>query len=176
MGQYIQWDTTSAIKKKENKSCSLLPNGWNLRVLSKIRWTEKKTNIRLLHLYLESTNKIKPRPLSPLDNKKINPVNPKGNELWIFIGRNDAKAEAPILWPPHVKSLLFRKDLMLRRLRAGGEGGSRGWDDWMISLTRRTWVWANSVRQWRTGKPGVLQSTGSQRVRHNLVTEQQQNS
>ena len=45
-------------------------------------------------------------------------------------------------------------------LRAGGEGGERGWDGWMASPTQCTWVWANSGRKWRTGKPGVLQSTG----------------
>ena len=42
------------------------------------------------------------------------------------------------------------------RLRAGGEGGNRGWDDWMESLNRWTWIWENSRRWWRTGKPGVL--------------------
>ena len=60
------------------------------------------------------------------------------------------------------------------RLRAGGETGNRGWDSWMVSRTRWTWVWANYGRWWRTEKPGVLQSVGSQRVRHNLATEQQQ--
>ena len=60
------------------------------------------------------------------------------------------------------------------RLRAGGEGGDKGWDGWMASLTQWTWVWANSGRWWRTGKPGVLQFMGSQRVRHDLATEQQQ--
>ena len=47
---------------------------------------------------------------SPLDCKKIKPVNPKGNQLWIFIGRTDAEAEAPILWPPDAKSQLIGKD------------------------------------------------------------------
>ena len=47
---------------------------------------------------------------SPLDNKKINPVNPKGNQSWIFFGRTDAEAEAPIFWPPDMKSQLIRKD------------------------------------------------------------------
>ena len=47
---------------------------------------------------------------SPLDSKEIKWVNPKGNQPWIFIGRTDAKAEAPILWPPGVKSLLIEKD------------------------------------------------------------------
>ena len=61
----------------------------------------------------------------------------------------------------------------LERLRAKGKGGSRGWDGWMASLTQWTWVWANSRRWWRTGKPGVLQSMCSPRVRHDLGTEQQ---
>ena len=47
---------------------------------------------------------------SPLDSKEIKLVNPKGNQPWIFIGRTDAKAEAPKLWPPDVKSWLIRKD------------------------------------------------------------------
>ena len=47
---------------------------------------------------------------SPLDSKKIKPVNPKGNQLWIFIGRTDAEAEAPILWLLDVKSQLIGKD------------------------------------------------------------------
>ena len=53
------------------------------------------------------------------------------------------------------------------RLRAGGEGNDRGWDGWMASRTQWTWVWVNSGSWWWTGKPGVLQSMGSQRVRHN---------
>ena len=60
------------------------------------------------------------------------------------------------------------------RLRAEGEGGGRGWDGWMTSPTQWTGVWASSRRQWRTGKPGLLQCMGLQRVRHELVTEQQQ--
>jgi len=49
------------------------------------------------------------------------------------------------------------------RLKAGGVGDGRGWDGWIASLTQWTWVWASSGSQWRTGKPGVLQSMGSQR-------------
>ena len=60
------------------------------------------------------------------------------------------------------------------RLKAGGEGDDRGWDGWMASLTQWTWVWASSGRWWRTGKPGVLQPMGSQRVRHDWATEQKQ--
>ena len=50
------------------------------------------------------------RPLSPLDCKEINPLSPKRNQSWIFIGRTDAEAEAPILWPPHAKSRLIGKE------------------------------------------------------------------
>ena len=61
------------------------------------------------------------------------------------------------------------------RLKRGGEGDGRGWDGWMASPTWRTWVWASSGSWWWTGKHGVLQSMGLQRVGHNLVTKQQQN-
>ena len=57
------------------------------------------------------------------------------------------------------------------RLKAGGEGDDRGWDGWMASLTPWTRVWVNSGSCWRTGRPGVLQSIGSQRVRHDWATE-----
>ena len=57
------------------------------------------------------------------------------------------------------------------RSKIGGEGDDRGWDGWMASLTQWTWVWVSSGSWWWTGKPGVLQSMGSQRVRHNWVTE-----
>ena len=56
-------------------------------------------------------------------------------------------------------------------LGAGGEGDNRGWDGWMASLTQWTWVWVNSGSWWWTGRPGVLQSMGSQRVRHDWATE-----
>ena len=90
---------------------------------------------------------------SPLDSKEIKPVNPKGNQPWIFTGRADADAEAPILWPPDAKSQLTGKDptrwkrpWCWGRLRSGGERDNRGWDGWMASLTQWTWSWANSER------------------------------
>ena len=101
---------------------------------------------------------------SPLDSKKIHPVHPKGNQSWIFIGRTDAEAETPILWPPDVKSWLILKDWFWERLKAGGEGDNRGWDGWLASRTQWTWVWTRSRSWWMTGKPGVLQSMGSKRV------------
>ena len=57
------------------------------------------------------------------------------------------------------------------RLRAGGKGDDRGWDGWMASPTQWTWVWVNSGSWWWTGRPGVLQSMGSQRVGHDWMTE-----
>ena len=57
------------------------------------------------------------------------------------------------------------------RLKAGGEGENRLWDGWMASPTRWTWVWASSGSWWWTGRPGVLQSMESQRVRHSWVTD-----
>ena len=62
------------------------------------------------------------------------------------------------------------------KLKAEGEGDNRGRDGWMASLTQWTWVWASSGRWWRTGKSGMLQSMGSQRVRHSWATEQQINT
>ena len=61
---------------------------------------------------------------SSLDSKKIKPVNPKGNQPWIFIGRTDVETEAPILWPPDAKSLFIRKDLMLGKIEGRRR---RGW-------------------------------------------------
>ena len=112
---------------------------------------------------------------SPLDCKEIKPVQPKGNQPWRFIGRTDAEAETPILWPPDVKNWLIRKDPDSGKLKAGGEGDDRGRDGWMRSLTRWTWVWAGSRRQWKTGKPGVLQSMGSLRVGHDWVNNSNNN-
>ena len=109
---------------------------------------------------------------SPLDCKEIKPVNPEGNQSWIFIGKTYAYSETPI-WPHDVKNWLSGKDP-----DAGKDWGQEekqmaedelvGWHHWLW-----TWVWADSRRWWMTGKPGVLQSIGSQRVRHHLVTEQQ---
>ena len=102
--------------------------------------------------------------------KEIQAVNPKGNQSWILIGRIDAEAETPILWPPGAKNWLTGKDP-----DAGKdwrqEKRMTGHDGWMSSLTQWTWVWVSSGSWWWTGKPGMLQSMVLQRVRHNWVTE-----
>ena len=109
---------------------------------------------------------------SPLDCKEIQPVNPKGNQSCVFIGRTDVEAETPTLWQSWCEGLThLKRPWYCIRLRAGGEGDSRGWDGWMASLTQWTWVWVNSWSWWWTGKPGMLWFMGSQRVGHAWVTE-----
>ena len=76
----------------------------------------------------------------------------------------------------HVGHLMRRVDslektLMLGGIGAGGEGDDRGWDGWMASPTWWTWVWVNSRSWWWTGRPGVLQSMGPQRIGYDWVTE-----
>ena len=65
----------------------------------------------------------------------------------------------------------FEKTLMLRKIERRKRRDDRGWDGWMASLTQWTWVWVNSGSWWWTGRPGVLRSVGSQRVRHDWATE-----
>ena len=109
---------------------------------------------------------------SPLDCKEIQPVHPKGDQSWVFIGRTDAEAETPVLGPPDAKNWLIWKDPDLwERLKVGGEVDDRGWDGWMALRTQWTWVWVNSGSWWWTGRPGVLQSMGLQRVGHDWATE-----
>ena len=107
---------------------------WCCRRLLRVPWTARRSNQSIL--------------------KEIS--------FWIFIGRTDAEAETPVLWPPHANSQLIGKDWCWERWKAGGEGDNRGWNDWMASLTQWTWVWVSSGSWWWTGKTGVLQSMGSQ--------------
>ena len=83
-------------------------------------------------------------------------------------------------WSSNTLATWYKQPALRKRpwywesLKAGGESRNRGWDGWMALLTQWTWIWANSGRQWRTEKPGVLQFMGLQRVGHNLATEKQQ--
>ena len=81
---------------------------------------------------------------SPLDSREIKPVNSKGNQSWIFIGRTGWSSSTLTTWceePTH-----WKRPWCWERLRARGEGGDREWDGWVASLTQWTWVWANSGR------------------------------
>ena len=108
---------------------------------------------------------------SLLDCKEIHPVHPKGDQSWVFIGRTDVEAKTPTLWPPDVKSWLIGKDPDAGKNWGQEEKGMTedemvGWHHWL-----KTWVWVNSRSWWWTGRPGVLQFMGSQRVGHDWVTE-----
>ena len=89
---------------------------------------------------------------SPLDNKGIKPINAKGNQLWIFLGRTEPEALIHLMR----RADYWKKPCCWERLRAGGKRSDRRWDGWMASLTQWTWVCANSGRLWRTGKPDIL--------------------
>ena len=110
---------------------------------------------------------------SPLDSKEIQPVNPKGDQSWIFIGRTDEywswNSNTLATWCKEMTHL--KRPWCWERLKAGGEGDDRRWDDWMASLTQWTWVWVNSRSWWWTGRPGVLQSMGLQRVGQDWATK-----
>ena len=118
---------------------------------------------------------------SPLDCKEIKPVNPKGNQSWIFIGKTDREAETLILWPPDVKKWLIWKDpdagkdwRWEEKGMTGEEKGMTEEEDKMFGWqlpTLWTRVWVGSGSWWWTGKPGVLQSMGSQRVGPDWATE-----
>ena len=95
---------------------------------------------------------------SPSDSKEIKPVNPKGNQPWIYIGKNEA--EAPIFCHLMQRASSLEKTLMLERLKAGGEGDEREWYGWMASPTQWIWGWVNSGSWWWTWRPCVLQSVG----------------
>ena len=109
---------------------------------------------------------------SPLDWKEIQPVNPKGNQSWIFIGRTDAEAETPILWPPDVKSWLIGKDSDAGRDCGQEEKGTiqdkmAGWHHQFNEHEfEQIWDIVKDREAWRAAVHGVS------KVRHDLVTEQ----
>ena len=127
-----------------------------------------KGQLALVIFWLSWTVVLEKTLESLLDCKQIKPVNPKGYQPWIFIGKTDA--EAPIHWPPDAKSQLIRKDPDAGKDWRQEEKGMTEWDGWMASPNQWTWVWASSRSCWRTGRPGVLQSMGSQIVRHDWRT------
>ena len=82
---------------------------------------------------------------SRLDCKEIKPVHSKADQSWVFIGRTDAEAGVPTLWPPDVKSLLTGQDPDAGKDWRQEKKDNRGWDGWMASLTQWIWVWVNWI-------------------------------
>ena len=105
---------------------------------------------------------------SPLDCKEIQPVHPK-DQSWIFIGRTDAEAEVPLFWPPDAKSWLVGKDPDAGKDWRREEKGMT--KDEMVGWHHRINGHVNSRSWWWTGRPGVLQFMGSQRVGRGWATE-----
>ena len=106
----------------------------------------------------------------PLDCKEIKPVHPKGNQSWVFFIRTDVEGEAPTFWPPDAKRWLIWNDPDVGKDWRQEEKGTTKdemvrWHHWLSG------VWVNSRSWWWTGRPGVLQLMGSQRVRHDWATE-----
>ena len=115
---------------------------WCWRRLWRVHWTVRRSNQSIV------------QEISPEHSLEELMLNLKLQYFGHLMGRTDS--EIPFCW---------------ERLKARGKGGNRGWDDWMALLMRWTWVWAGSGSWWWTGKPGVLQSIGLQRVGHNWATE-----
>ena len=109
---------------------------------------------------------------SSLDFKEIQPVHPKENQSWIFIGRTDVEAETPILWPPDAKNWLIGKDSDAGKDWRQEEKGTTEDEivGWHLQLNGHEFEQAPGVGDGQ-GRPGVLQSMGSQTVRQDLATE-----
>ena len=141
-------------------------HAWMWELAHKEGWAPK--NWCFQTMMLEKT------PESPLDCKEIKPVNPKRNQPWILIGRTDA--EAPLLWPPDVKSRLIGKDPDAGRDWGQEEKGTTedkmvGWHYW---LNGHEFEQALGDGEGQQSLACCMQSKGSRRVRHYLVTEQWQ--
>ena len=108
---------------------------------------------------------------SPLDCKQVQPVHPKGDQSWVFIGRTDVEAETPIFWPPDANNWLIWKDPDVGKDWRQEE---RGWQRmrWLDVITDSMDMSSGKLMSWWwTGRPGMLQSMWLQRVRHDWVTE-----
>jgi len=116
---------------------------WCWRRLLRVPWTARRSNQSIL--------------------KEISPEYSLEGLIWSW------NSSTLATWCEELTHL--KRPWCWERLRIGGEGDDRGWDGWMASLTQWTWVWVNSRSWWWTGRPGVLQFMGSQRVGHDWVTE-----
>ena len=141
------------------------------KTIALTRWTFVDNVMSLLFNMLSTfwTMVLEKTLESPLNCKEIQPVHPKGDQSWMFIGSWSWNYN--ILATSCEELTHWKKPWCWEGLGAGGEGDDRGWDGWMASTTRWAWVWVNSGSWWRTGRPGMLRFMGSQRVRQDWATE-----
>ena len=137
---------------------------WMLELDHKEGWRPKNWGFQIL--VLEKTLE------SPLDCKEIKPVNPKGNQSWIFIGRTDAEAETPILWPPDENWLIWKDPDAGKDWRQEEKGTTEdemvGWHHW---LNEHEFEQAPGDGEGQRSLACCSPWMGSQRVRHNWLTE-----
>ena len=120
-------------------------------------WTIKKVERWRINSELRRLQPWHWRRLLRVPFKEIKPVNPEGNQSWIFIGRTDAEAETPILWPSDAKNWLIWKDPDAGKDWRQKE--KRMAEDEMVGWHHQwTWVWVDSGSWWWTGRAGMLQS------------------
>ena len=131
------------IKKAEHRSTDAFEL-WCWRRLLRVPWTARRSNQSIL--------------------KEISPE----YSLEGLLLKVKLQYFGHLMW----RSSSLEKILMLEKIEGRRRRGDRGQDVWMASLTQWAWVWASSESWWRTGKPGVMQSFGSQRFRHDWATEQ----
>ena len=160
VGRKAMTNLDSVFKKNKDitlptKVCTVKPMIFLVFTYTWESWTIKKAECQRLDAFkLWCWRK-------PFDSKEIKQVNLKGNQPWTLIGRTDAEAEAPILWPRDANKWLIGKD----------PDAGKDWrlkektvtEDAMSTASpmQWTWTWANSRRGWGTGKPSMLQSLGS---------------
>ena len=150
---------------------SLVTNPYHLSISHVKMWElEPKEGWELKNLCLQTVMLEKTLRV-PLNCKQIQPINPQGNQPWIYFWSTHAEAEIRGFCQTDSKNQLWKTPWHWERLRTGGEGADRGWDAWMASPIQWTCVWANYWKQWKRGRPVVLQS---QRVGHDSVYQQQQ--
>ena len=138
-------DVSWTIKKAEGQRIDAFEL-WCWRRLLRVPWTARRSNQSIL------------KEISPEYSLKGLMLKTKLQYFGHLMRRTDS----------------FEKTLMLGKIEGGSRRGCRGWDGWMASPTRWTWVWVNSRSWWWTGRPGMLQSMALQRVRHDWATEEQQ--